>query len=37
MDDLRGENIKEVTVYNNAVIAKQTCDTCGGSGRASNA
>jgi hypothetical protein len=37
MDDLRGENIKEVTVYDNAIIAKQTCDTCGGSGRASNA
>ena len=37
MDDLRGENIKEVTVYDNAIIAKQTCDTCGGSGRASDA
>jgi hypothetical protein len=37
MDDLRGENIKEVTVYDNAVIAKQTCNTCGGSGRASDA
>jgi hypothetical protein len=37
MDDLRGENIKEVTVYDNAIVAKQTCDTCGGSGRTSNA
>jgi hypothetical protein len=37
VDDLRGEDIKEVTIYDNAVIAKQTCNTCGGSGRASDA